>query len=69
MHSLDQLREIEYIPLENKNHPRITDWIPITGEEWQENKKAPTIDLKQIYLLPFVKIHYKRPPNTVVGEK
>ncbi len=58
MHALSLIREIDFIPVDLKQDPRITDWEVVGSDDLTINDKAPGIYFKSIYQLPFVKKYY-----------
>ena len=57
MHLLDILFDVDFINLEAKNDPRITNWKPIGNDDYGPYERGE-IDLRPIYKLPFVKRHF-----------
>jgi hypothetical protein len=60
MHALDLMYEVDFIDLEAKNDPRISDWTPIGNEDYGPYE-LPEINLNPIYKLPFVTRFYDKP--------
>ena len=59
MHALDQLYPIEYVCVDQKTDPRITDWTPVGNmEPSKEDWKLHEVDLGQLYRFPFIERHY-----------
>jgi hypothetical protein len=57
MHTLDMLFDVDFICLDKRDDPRITDWAPI-GQDDPGNPGVPLIELRPLFSLPFVKKHY-----------
>ena len=60
LHALSLVKEIDFIPVDLKQDPRITDWTPVTGEGHLNNTEFLDvgINLRKLYDLPFVKRFY-----------
>lgn len=57
LHALSQITTIDFICVDKRTDPRITDWTPVGHNATANNVHAlPT--LKFIYELPFVKAYY-----------
>jgi len=63
MHALTLVRDVDFIPVDLKLDPRITDWEPVTGELERNNKIKPNLCLMSIYALPFVAQYYSIRPK------
>ena len=59
MHTLDQMMEVEFVCLDKKEDPRISDWSRIgDGDSYHARWKLHKADLRSLYKLPFVHRHY-----------
>jgi len=57
MHTLDMLFDVDFICLDKRDDPRITDWAPI-GHDDPGSPGLPLIELRPLFFLPFVNRHY-----------
>ena len=57
MHTLDMLFDVDFICVDKREDPRITDWSP-EGHNTRDAFDWPPISLGPLYRLPFVRRHY-----------
>lgn len=57
MHTLDMLFDVDFICLDKRDDPRITDWTPL-GHDGPGPYGLPLIELRPLFFLPFVNRHY-----------
>lgn len=58
MHALSLVRDIDFIVIEKRDDPRISDWSKVGDRDEGKNRSIPDIGLRHIYELPFVKARY-----------
>ena len=58
MHTLDMLFDVDFICLDKRDDPRITDWTPIGHDDFGPYG-LPLIELRPLFFLPFVRRHFR----------
>lgn len=59
LHALDQMCELDVIPIDHCADSRITDWSPVgDGDESRADWKLHKVDLRAIHKLPIVEQWY-----------